>query len=170
MSDDQGERRRDEGRYERDESAADRLDRNYGELLQELRVAQTGVQILFAFLLGIAFQQRFTTLDHAEKTLYVVTLVSSAMAAVLLIGPTAAHRVLFRRHRKDEVVAISGRLAASGLVFLAIAILTAVLLIIEFVVGIELAIGVTAALAVVVATTWWIVPFVVRRRPDDDSD
>lgn len=155
------------GSYERDESAAHRLDRNYGELLQELRVAQTGVQILFAFLLGIAFQQRFTTLETGERTLYVITLVSAAIAAVVLIAPVAAHRVLFARHRKDEVVALTGRLAAIGLVFLAIAILTAVLLLITFVVGVGFAIGVTAALAAVVLTTWLLIPVTLRRRLED---
>jgi len=78
------------GSYEREESAAHRLDRNYGELLQELRVAQTGVQILFAFLLGIAFQQRFTTLETGERTLYVITLVSSAIAARTRSSPSPA--------------------------------------------------------------------------------
>lgn len=152
--------------YERDETTAHRLDRNYSELLQELRVAQTGVQILFAFLLGIAFQQRFDDLGSGEKALYVVTLVSAATAAVLLIAPVAAHRVLFGRHRKDEVVEITGRFAACGLAVLAVAVLSAVLLVVGFVANLGLAIGITAALAVVVGLTWLVVPFRARRNPD----
>jgi hypothetical protein len=154
--------------YERRESKAQRLDRNYNELLQELRVAQTGVQILFAFLLSIAFQQRFTTLDSAQKTLYVITLVSAAAAAVLLIAPAAAHRVLFRRHRKDEVVALTSRLAGAGLVCLAIAILSALLLILDFVSNATVAITITSVLGAVVLATWWLIPFVEGRRPDAD--
>ena len=119
----------DDAGYRRDESRATRLDRNFGELLQELRVAQTGVQILFAFLLSIAFQQRFNTLDDLQTGLYLATLVGAAVAAILLIAPVAAHRVLFRRHRKDEVVALTARLAAFGLGFLAVAVLGGVLLI-----------------------------------------
>jgi hypothetical protein len=152
--------------YERDESPAHRFDRNYAELLQELRVAQTGVQILFAFLLGIAFQQRFTTLTDAERALYIVTLISSALAAVLLIGPVAAHRILFGRRRKAELVTITGRLAASGLAALGVAILCAVLLIVTFVVGTAVAVAITAGLAVVVVGVWVVVPLLVRRHPD----
>ncbi|SHF74843.1 hypothetical protein SAMN05443575_0803 [Jatrophihabitans endophyticus] len=156
--------------YERDESAAHRFDRNYAELLQELRVAQTGVQILFAFLLGIAFQQRFTTLSDAERTRYVVTLASAAFAAVLLIAPVAAHRVLFARHRKDELVMITGRLAVAGLAFLGIAIVCAVLLITTVVVGIGWGIGITGALGLVTVVTWVVMPAAVVRRPDTDDD
>ncbi|MCW2597181.1 MAG: hypothetical protein QOJ78_2498 [Pseudonocardiales bacterium] len=153
--------------YERDESEAHRLDRNYNELLQELRVAQTGVQILFAFLLSIAFQQRFSTLSDGQRALYIVTLVSAAAAAVLLIAPAAAHRVLFRRHRKDEVVALTGRLAGSGLICLAVAILSALLLVLDFVSSAAVAITITSLVAAVVLVTWWIIPLIARRRPED---
>src|SRR5579875_1571606 len=92
--------------YRRDESEAERLDRNFNELLQELRVAQTGVQILFAFLLSIAFQHNFTKLSAEQRDLYIGTLVSAALAAVLIIAPVAAHRLLFRQHRKDTLVEV----------------------------------------------------------------
>lgn len=153
-------------RYERDETTAHRLDRNYSELLQELRVAQTGVQILFAFLLSIAFQQRFTSLDVGERALYVVTLVSAAFAAVLLIAPVAAHRILFGRHRKDEVVTLTGRLATGGLVFLAVSILSAVALVLIVVSNGVIAAVVTTVLGLTVVALWLIVPFAVRRRPE----
>jgi hypothetical protein len=151
----------------RDETEAERLDRNYGELLQELRVAQTGVQILFAFLLGIAFQQRFTTIDHAQRVLYLITLTSAAAAAVLLIAPVAAHRILFRRNRKDEVVAITSRLASTGLACLAVAILSAVVLVVDFVTSATVALTITISLGVIVAVTWLIAPMILRRRPED---
>jgi hypothetical protein len=151
----------------RDETEAERLDRNYGELLQELRVAQTGVQILFAFLLGIAFQQRFTTIDHAQRVLYLITLTSAAAAAVLLIAPVAAHRILFRRNRKDEVVAITSRLASAGLACLAVAILSAVVLVVDFVTSATVALTITISLGVIVMVTWLIAPLVLRRRPED---
>jgi hypothetical protein len=151
--------------YNRDqESEAERLDRNYGELLQELRVAQTGVQILFAFLLGIAFQTRFTEISSYERGIYLVTLVSAALAAIMLIAPTAVHRMLFRRHQKRELVDVTSRLAATGLVFLAIAILSAVLFVVSVVVNLTLAILFTAVLGLVLVGTWYVVPSEVRRR------
>lgn len=146
------------------ESEADRLDRNYGELLQELRVAQTGVQILFAFLLGIAFQTRFTSIAPYQRGIYLETMVVAAVAAILLIAPVAAHRQLFRRHKKDELVAITSRLAATGLVFLALAILSAVLLVLSVAAGFGIAIGFVAALAIVLVGVWYVLPREVRRR------
>lgn len=156
------------GDYERRESEADRLDRNFNELLQELRVAQTGVQILFAFLLTIAFQQNFGRLSDAQRALYVCTLISAGTAATLLIAPVAAHRMLFRRHRKDDVVLLTSRLAASGLVFLGLAILGSVLLVVGYVANAAAAVVVTVILGIVVLTTWGVLPLVLRRRPDDD--
>src|SRR5262245_48883411 len=90
-------------RYVRRESEAARLDRNFAELLQELRVSQTGVQILFAFLLSIAFQQRFQDLTDAQLRHYLATLISAALAAVFLIAPVPIHRLLFRLRLKEEL-------------------------------------------------------------------
>jgi hypothetical protein len=154
------------GPYTRDETEAHRLDRNFAEQLQELRVAQTGVQILFAFLLAIAFQQRFGELSTGQRALYLVTLLSAAMAAVLLIAPAATHRILFGRHRKDEVVGLTKNLLTGGLIFLAISILSAVVLVVDFVADGVVAAVVTSILGVVVLTTWVVIPFVTRRRPD----
>jgi Family of unknown function (DUF6328) len=156
-----------EQRYTRDESEATRLDRNYSELLQELRVAQTGVQILFAFLLSIAFQQRFTTLHTYQRNIYIVTLASASCSAILLIGPAAMHRVLFRRHMKDQVVEFTARFAAAGLVFLAIAVLTAVLFTLDVVAGLAVAVVVVAALASLVLLTWWLLPARSKRKHSD---
>ena len=154
-----------------DETEAERLDRNYGELLQELRVAQTGVQILFAFLLGIAFQQRFTTIESYQRGIYLVTLVSAASAAIMLIAPVAVHRMLFRRHRKNELVVMTSRLAATGLVFLAVAILSAVLFVLDVVVNLAAGIIVTGVLTALIAVLWYALPWgFLRRHPSRTLD
>lgn len=154
----------DDGYSRSNESEAARLDRNYGELLQELRVAQTGVQILFAFLLGIAFQNRFTEISSYQRGIYLTTLVASALAAIMLIAPTAVHRMLFRRHQKNELVEVTARLAATGLVFLAIAVLSAVLFVVSVVINLPVAIVITGVLGIVLVGTWYVLPSEVRRR------
>ncbi len=111
-------------------------------------MAQTGVQILFAFLLTIPFQSAFAALSEFQNDIYLATLLSAAVAVVLLIAPVATHRLLFRRRQKDELVRVTARLAGGGLTFLAIAILGAVLLIVDLVSGGVAATIVTAALAV----------------------
>jgi Family of unknown function (DUF6328) len=140
------------------ETEAQRLDRNYSELLQELRVAQTGVQILFAFLLGIAFQQRFAGVGTLGRAVYVTTLLLAACAAVLLIAPVAAHRVLFAQHRKDEVVAFSGRAAGWGLGFLATAIVGAVVFVLGFLLNAPVAAAAGVALGALVLVLWYVLP------------
>jgi amino acid transporter len=153
-----------EGYSRSGESEAERLDRNYSELLQELRVAQTGVQILFAFLLGIAFQNRFTRLESYQRGIYLVTLVAAACAAILLIAPVAVHRMLFRRHQKDDLVRLTAVLASLGLIALGVAILCAVLFVLAVVVNLTLGITVTGILAVLVVGLWYVLPYDLRRR------
>lgn len=152
------DRRPEPNHYERSESEAHRLDRNYSELLQELRVAETGVQILFAFLLAIAFQQRFTSIGLPGRAVYLTTLFCCALAAVLLIAPVAMHRRLFAQRRKDEIVELTSRFAVAGLAFLALGILGAVLFIVSFVVSWTFGIGSTVGLAVIVVGTWLLLP------------
>src|SRR5215475_3861412 len=106
----------------RDESALERWDRNFVELLQELRVVQTGPQILLAFLLTVAFTDRFARADSVEKSVYAVTLLAAATAATLLITPAAYHRLVFRQGRKAELVRVASLLLELGLAFLALAI------------------------------------------------
>jgi hypothetical protein len=142
----------------RDESAADRLDRNYGELLQELRVAETGVQILFAFMLSIAFQQRFQALDDVQRTIYVITLLFCTLSIALLVAPVAFHRLTFRQGLKDELVRITNALALAGTSFLLLAVLGGVLLIFDYVVGRGFAMAVTAVLAVLFISLWVVLP------------
>jgi Family of unknown function (DUF6328) len=150
----------------RDESEADRLDRNYSELLQELRVAETGVQILFAFMLSIAFQQRFQTLDDVQRTIYVITLLFCTVAIALLVAPVAFHRLVFRQGLKDELVKITNALALGGTSFLLLAVLSGVLLILDYVVGRAFAAVVTSVLAVLFVSLWLVLPMSRRRREE----
>ena len=98
----------------RGETLEQLLDRNLAELLQELRVAFTGVQILFAFLLSLAFTQRFTELDGFDIAVYVVALLSTALATMVLIAPVSFHRIVFRRGQKAALVVVADRLLMRG--------------------------------------------------------
>jgi hypothetical protein len=138
------------------ESEADRLDRNFGDLLQELRVAQAGVQILFAFLLTLPFAARFTAINTFEKFVYIGSLLSSALAAASIIAPVAYHRTLFRQGRKMQLVHSAHRLASIGLGFLFLAMVGAILLVTEFVLG-----GWWAAILTTLAAAWFITLWVV---------
>lgn len=123
------EAERDERGSGRDESEGERLDRNLGELLQELRVALPGVQVLFAFLLAVPFQQNFTSINAFQKDVYFATLICTAISAILLISPSAYHRLTFRYQQKRKLVFYSNRFAIWGLVFLALAMIGAIMLI-----------------------------------------
>jgi hypothetical protein len=159
--------------YTRNEPWAVRLDRNYNELLQELRVAQTGVQILFAFLLTLPFQSRFGDLTAVQRGIYLTTLLSAAVAVLFFIAPVAAHRLMFRKHVKDELVRFTGRVAVLGLFFLALALLGALLLVVDVVVGRGAAVTVFLVGAALVGVLWAVLPARVRRRvaePDDPPE
>src|SRR5690349_21478592 len=138
------------------------LDRNLSELLQELRVAFTGVQILFAFLLGLAFTNRFGTLSGFQLTLYVVALLSTALATIVLIAPVSFHRLVFRRRQKAVLVAVADRLLMIGLGLLALGITSAVLLILDVVLGRWQALVGGGCVALVAALTWYALPISVR--------
>ena len=143
----------------RDETEADRLDRNFGDLLQELRVAQAGVQILFAFLLTLPFAARFAAIDGFDKVVYMGALVSAALAAASFIAPVAYHRILFRRGRKPQLVNAAHRLAAVGLGFLFVAMMGAIMLATDVVLGRGWAVAVTAVAALYFAALWWVLPW-----------
>src|SRR4051812_4239749 len=103
------------GGPDRRETPLERADRNFSELLQELRVTQTGVQILFAFLLALAFTARFPSLDDVQRATYVTTLLLAVVAAALFMAPAALHRSLFRKRAKPQIVRVSSRLALFGM-------------------------------------------------------
>jgi hypothetical protein len=147
----------------RPESVEQRADRNFHELLQELRVAQTGVQILFAFLLIFPLQPLFRDLDTDQRAAYLAALALCSTAACLLIAPAAYHRVIFRRGLKEELVRVANRFAVAGLVCLLGSMAAGVDLVVSLVVG--PAVGATAAavLALWAGATWFAVPLLKRR-------
>jgi hypothetical protein len=139
---------------QRSETPLKRADRNFAELLQELRVAQTGVQILFAFLLGLAFTDRFARLDATERDIYIATLAASALTGALLVAPVMAHRLLFQHGFKCELVRIGHRFAIAGLCGLLTAIVGGLLLVLEVFFGGSTAVATGAALAALFASLW----------------
>ena len=150
----------------RQESVAQRADRNIGELVQELRVVGLGVQVLFGFLLSLPFTMRFTKLGGAQRDLYVTSLVLAAVATVLLIGPVAYHRLVFRRGMKEQLVRFANQMAILGLAAVAGAVLIAVLLVTDFVAGAVAAGLITGVLACMIVVMWFVVPLTQRRdRP-----
>ena len=147
----------------REETELQSVDRHFNELLQELRVAQTGVQILFAFLLGLAFTPRFPDLTGGQQAVYLVTLVLSAISAALLIGPVGYHRTVFRQRLRPQLVKTGHRYAIAGLVLLLLALVGAVQLAASFVLGAWASI-LAAALAGLFATLWFAIPLFHRLR------
>jgi uncharacterized integral membrane protein len=153
----------------RHESETERLDRNLGELLQELRVALPGVQVLFAFLLTIPFNQRFALLTTAQERIYLATLLSTTIAAVLLIAPTAYHRLTFRKQQKERLVFVANRLAIVGLGFLAVAMTGVVLLVTDFLFSTVVTVVCTAFAAIMFAAFWYLLPLLRRVGLEDDE-
>jgi hypothetical protein len=147
----------------RKETEEERADRNLTDLLQELRVALPGVQVLFAFLLTVPFSQRFTDLSDFDQKLYFAVLICVALATVLLVAPTAGHRILFRRQQKEFIVTISNRLALIGLLLLAFAMCGAIALISDFIFGAATALVSTAVMAAAFVGFWFFGP-VMRRQ------
>jgi len=151
----------------RDESEAERDDRNLAELLQELRVSGLGVQILFGFLLSLPFTTRFARLTHAQRELYLASLVLSVMATALLLGPVAYHRLVFRRRQKESLVRTASVMAILGLATVGLAIAAAVLLVSGFVAtGVPAAL-ITAFVLVLFGGLWFALP--LARRTNEMS-
>lgn len=139
-----------------------RADRNFSDLLEELRVAQTGVQILVAFLLTVPFQNGASRLTGSLRYLYEATLSVAVLAAVLLIAPVPFHRVVFRGHLKEPLVEASHRLAVAGLALLAAALVGAVTLALAMVSGWSLGLAAAVLVAAVILLTWTIWPVRLR--------
>ncbi|MBU8856501.1 MULTISPECIES: DUF6328 family protein [unclassified Micromonospora] len=152
------------------ESEKQRWQRNFADLLQELRVAQTGVQILFAFLLTMPFSNAFTRTTDFQRDVYIVALLAAAAAAAMIISPVAFHRALFRQGRKPELVRFAHRMASGGLFFMLIAMVSAVLLVTDFVLPRPVAFGLSAVTGIWFLTFWAILPFSRRNWGEDDID
>jgi hypothetical protein len=148
----------------RRETAIERLDRNLEELLAGIRVALPGVQVLFAFLLVLPFQQQFDEVTSFQEKVYFGTLLCTALASILLIAPSARHRVQFRRGDKAYIVFTANRLALAGLAFLGLAMSGAILLISDFLFGAAVAVCSTAAVGVGLGWAWFASPLMRRLR------
>jgi hypothetical protein len=153
---------RDQRNSGRDETEEERLDRNLNELLQELRVAIPGVQVLFAFLLTVPFQQNFTKINNFQRDVYFTTLICTAISAILLMSPTAYHRLTFRYQQKRRLVFYSNRFAIVGLTFLALAMTGAILLVTDVLFSTTTSVVVTALAVIAFALFWYALP--LQRR------
>jgi hypothetical protein len=149
---------------ERGETELERLDRNTVELLNELRVVGTGIQVLFGFLLVVPFNARFTRLTGVERDIYVATLCCIAISTVLLIAPSIYHRILFRRGQKEFLVDIGTRLVIVASAFLAAGMTGIMVLIGSFVLGPVGGALLGTAAATVTGGLWFAVPLARRRR------
>lgn len=151
----------DSGRQETEE---ERADRRWSDLLQELRVAQTGVQILFGFLLAVVFQPRFAELSVADRNIYVVTVLLGAATAATLIGPVSYHRLLTGRRLKPQTVTWASRLTVLGLVLLFCTMCSALLLILRVTLHNGLALWLAGGMALWFLICWFAFPLRERVR------
>lgn len=148
----------------RRETPTERLDRNWSEILQELRVTQTGIQILTGFLLTVPFQQRFAELTDNQRVIYLVLVVLAAVTTGLMVTPVSLHRWLFRRGAKSTLVAEADRLMRIGLVFLALVVSGVVLLVVDVVSTRPVALVVAGVLLVLLVGAWFVLPAVLSRH------
>jgi len=148
----------------REETEVERADRNLQDLLGELRVALPGVQVLFAFLLVVPFNQRFVDVTDFQEKLYFVTLLLTAGASAFLIAPTVHHRVEFRKQDKEYIVVMANRLAVVGSVLLALAMTGAIILITDVLFGAAVVAVTGVLVGLLFLVLWYAVP--VRRRLD----
>jgi Family of unknown function (DUF6328) len=142
----------------REETPFERTDRNLAELLNELRVALPGVQVLFAFLLVVPFNSGYTRMTDFERKLYFGVLLCTALASILLIAPSVHHRIEFRKRDKEYLVVTANRLTIAGLSMLAVAMTGAILLITHVLFGTAAAVITTAAVALGFALVWYAIP------------
>jgi hypothetical protein len=156
--------------YERNgEGSGERLDRHWNELLQELRLVLTGTQILFAFLLGIAFQSRFHITDVFTHVVYAGTLVAAALAVALFLAPVALHRQLYQRGLRDRLVTITDLLARLGMGFLVASVCGGVLIALDVVLSRPLAVAIVGGVLVWFGTFWVVLPAYVGSRRSTGS-
>ena len=169
MREDSSSRERKDNPADRDETEAERLDRNLNELLQELRVALPGVQVLFAFLLAVPFQQGFKEITAFQEKAYFATVLLTALSAVLLISPSAYHRMTFRMQQKDELVFLANKLTIAGLTFLALAMTGAIMLITDVLFGTTATVITSVIALATFAVFWAALPLQRRGRLMDEG-
>ncbi|MDX1890363.1 DUF6328 family protein [Mycolicibacterium sp. 050158] len=162
MDVDHPERNQEWDRVARSETSTERLDRNWSSLLQELRVVQTGVQLLTGFLLTLPFQQRFDALDRDMKAVFLITVSCAVSASLLLIAPVGIHRMLFRQRRLPTLVSAAHRLAYAGLLLLGLALVGVTVIVFDAVSGPTAAV-VAGVVALAGFTACWVaVPMWLR--------
>jgi hypothetical protein len=153
----------------RSETPTERLDRNWSTLLQELRVTQTGVQLLTGFLLTLPFQQRFDRLDGSMRAVYVATVACAVTATLALVAPVAMHRMLFRQRRLKVLVSASHRLAMAGILLLGLALVGVTVVVVDMVYDGHAALvagGIALAGFVVL---WVVLPLLIRASGHADT-
>lgn len=148
----------------RDETENERLDRNWNEMLQELRVIQTGTQILTGFLLAAVFQSRFDELDDYQRTIYLCLVVTCVLSTVFGLAPVSLHRALFRQRAKKQVVHVTDRILQVTMVGVALTLAGTAMLIFDFVLGRVWGIAIGVVVLLVVLGVWVVLPRAVRRR------
>lgn len=148
----------------RDETADERADRNWDELMQELRVMQTGTQVLTGFLLAVAFQPRFDDLDITQRALYLALVGMAALATVLALTPVGLHRSLFGQRRKPQLVRFAGAIARANLLVIGALTVGVLTLIVDFVVHRPAAVVVLLVSAIIVVLLWAALPKWVKRQ------
>ena len=158
----------DEPPLDRNESEAERIERNWNEILQELRVIQTGTQILTGFLLALAFQPRFSELGPVEVTTYLVLVGVAGIATVLALAPVSLHRALFRKRAKPEIVRLAHRLLMLTLVAVAFTLAGTTVLIFDVVLSPTAGLIAGSIALVVIAAAWVLMPAIVRRNRRGD--
>jgi putative flippase GtrA len=149
------------------ESKKERRDRELGELLQEMRVAITGVQVLFAFLLTLPFSQRYTQLSRSQKGVYLAAVLSAAVSSLLLIAPAANHRLLFRDGTKEHLLTAANRLVIAGLFTLALGIGLSLYLVTTVVYDDTLAVVLATGVGLMTVFTWFVFPRLIKASVDD---
>jgi len=155
---------------DRGETEEERADRRYDELLQELRVAQTGVQLLTGLLLTVPFQARFDRLQPQEIVVYLVTVALAVLASGLLISPVVLHRVLFRQHARRTLVSAGQRFAIAGFFTLGLAVVGVCTLIFDVVLGATAGVVAAVVAFVVFAILWAVWPMALRRRATEEEE
>jgi predicted membrane channel-forming protein YqfA (hemolysin III family) len=150
---------------ENEESRDERLDRELIELLNELRVLLPGVQVLFAFLLTVPFTNRFSSITNEQRQVFFATFLCTTAATALLIAPSAYHRLRWRQHDKEQMLATANRLSIGGMVFLTLALVGASYLVADLLFHATAVVRVTAAVAGFFAWFWWGLPL-LRRLQD----
>lgn len=162
MEADRADQDADWDRRERHETGTERLDRNWASLLQELRVVQTGVQLLTGFLLTLPFQQRFDILDDGMQTVYLATVCAAVVSTALLVAPVGMHRLLFHRHRLAALVRAAHLCAYAGLLLLGVAVTGMTVIIFDAVAGLYPALIAGISVLVVFTGFWLVLPLAMR--------